>query len=315
MNSAQKPSLLIDASIYVFQYYFAMPDNWFSKKDSWPTAAVYGYTTFLIKLLKDQRPKRIAVCFDESLESCFRNKIYADYKSSRALPDEALAFQLNACKKVTQLLGINTFASKTFEADDLLGSLYQRLRRSSLPIAILTRDKDLCQLIMREQDFLWDYSASADANNTKDDLNPEANKKGIKYFPQNIVDKFGVQPHQMSDYLALIGDASDDIPGVPGVGKVTAQVLLKHFKSVEHMARNINKMGHLPIRGSSMLIDKIMHYEQQIQMAKKLATIVINIPLIDTINDLCLQNPDVKKYQWFCKEMGFPRLANIIDFL
>jgi 5'-3' exonuclease len=312
-NSVQKPSLLIDASIYVFQYYFAMPDNWFSKKESWPTAAVYGYTTFLINLLKDQQPKRIAVCFDESLESCFRNKIYADYKSSRALPDEALAFQLNACKKVTQLLGIKTFASKTFEADDLLGSLYHRLRRSSVAIAVLTRDKDLCQLIKREQDFLWDYSASANVNNN--DQQTEIKQKGIKYFPQDIVDKFGVHPHQMSDYLALVGDASDDIPGVPGVGKVTAQLLLKHFDSVEQLANNINSIAHLPIRGSGMLIAKIKHFEAQIQMAKKLATIVINIPLIDTVNDLILKKPDIKKYQFFCKAMGFPRLANSIDFL
>ena len=330
ISGAQKPSLLIDASIYIFQYYFAMPDNWFSKKDSLPTAAVYGYTCFLIRLLKEQKPARIAACFDESLTSCFRNQIYADYKSSRALPDEALAFQLIACKKITQLLGIKTFASKTFEADDLLGSLYHRSRRSTRPIAVLTRDKDLGQLIIRDQDFLWDYSASSDSElsvgdksksdknkdtKSKDVNNLDASQKGIKYFAQDIVQKFGVQPQQMSDYLALVGDVSDDIPGVPGVGKVTAQRLLTHFSSVESMLNNIHELSNLSIRGSSALISKLVHYEAQITMAKKLATIVVDIPLIESVNDLSLKKPDVKKYQLFCKKMGFPRLASSIDFL
>lgn len=327
INNAQKPSLLIDASIYIFQYYFAMPDHWFSRQDSWPTAAVYGYTCFLIRLLKEQRPDRIAACFDESLASCFRNQIYADYKSSRSLPDAALAFQLNACKKVTQLLGIKTFASKTFEADDLLGSLYHRSRRSTRPIAVLTRDKDLGQLIIREQDFIWDYSASSSsmANTIKDikrknshDLEVnhlDVKNKGIKYYTEDIIQKFGVQPQQMSDYLALVGDVSDDIPGVPGVGKVTAQQLLTHFSSVESMLHNINELNNLSIRGSSTLISKLAHYEEQIKMAKKLATIVVDIPLIASVNDLSLKKQDVKKYQLFCKNMGFPRLAKNIDFL
>lgn len=312
-----------------------MPDNWFSKKDSWPTAAVYGYTCFLIRLLKEQRPERIAACFDESLGSCFRNQIYADYKSSRGLPDEALAFQLNACKKITQLLGIKTFASNTFEADDLLGSLYHRSRRSTRPIAVLTRDKDLGQLIIRDQDFLWDYSASSSSkasvgdkskrDNNKDTKsekvnnlnvsNSDINNKGIKYFAKDIVQKFGVQPQQISDYLALVGDVSDDIPGVPGVGKVTAQQLLSHFSSVESMLNNINELSNLSIQGSSALVSKLVHYEAQINIAKKLATIVVDIPLIESVIDLSLKKPEIKKYQTFCKKMGFPRLASSIDFL
>ena len=151
------PSFLIDASIYIFHYYFALADHWFSEEKGWPTAAVYGYTTFLLKLLEKEKPQRIAACFDESLGSCFRNDIYPDYKSSRALPDEMLAFQLEACRQVSELLGIPCFGSETHEADDLLASLYQRLQRSSKPIAVLTRDKDLGQVLSRPQDFLWDY--------------------------------------------------------------------------------------------------------------------------------------------------------------
>ncbi len=316
MNQIHKPSLLIDASIYIFQYYFALPDHWFSEKESWPTAAVYGYTNFLIRLLKEQRPERAAVCFDESLESCFRNDIYTQYKSSRVLPDESLAFQLAACKKVTSLLGFTTFASKTHEADDLLGSLYQSLRRSKKPIAVLTRDKDLGQIILREQDFLWDYSAVNEDQGKKSSntINPYI-EKGIKYYPCDIEQKFGVRPQQLSDYLALVGDISDDIPGVPGVGKVTAKSLLGHFANIEAILSNVDEIGALSIRGGKGLIEKIIAHKEQIVMAKKLATIVTTLPLITAVDDLVLKKPSLIQYQKFCKEMGFPRLHNSIDFL
>ena len=147
-----RPTLLIDASIYIFRYYFAMPDRWFSEKKGWSTAAVYGFTTFLIQLLQ-QQPLRIAACFDESLGSCFRNDIFPAYKSSRVLPDECLAFQLSACREVSELLGLACFSSDRYEADDLLASLYQDLKRSPRPIAVLTSDKDLGQLLSRSQDF------------------------------------------------------------------------------------------------------------------------------------------------------------------
>lgn len=316
VNQVHKPRLLIDASIYIFQYYFALPDHWFSEKESWPTAAVYGYTNFLIRLLKEQKPESVAVCFDESLGSCFRNKVYAPYKSSRALPDEALAFQLEACKKVTALLGLNTFASKTHEADDLLGSLYQSLRHSKSPIAVLTRDKDLGQIILREQDFLWDYSAVSAAKNKKssDDIHSNT-EKGIKYYPSDIVQKFGVRPQQLSDYLALVGDVSDDIPGVAGVGKTTAKHLLNYFDNIEAMLANIDSINALPIRGSKSLAGKIAAHKEQISMAKKLATIVMTLPLITTVDELRLKEASLIEYQAFCKEMGFPRLSNSIGFL
>ena len=210
-------TLLIDASIYIFQYYFSLPDHWFSQRQSWPTAAVYGYTTFLLRLLKQHQPQRIAACFDESLDHCFRNRIYPDYKSSRALPDEALAFQLKACRQVTELLGITCFASKRYEADDLLGSLYQYCRRSKAPIAILTRDKDLGQLLCRPQDYLWDYAQDQ------------------CLFMADVQQKMGVSCSQIIDFLALVGDSIDDIPGVPSVGKKTAQQLLGHFDSVNNI--------------------------------------------------------------------------------
>ncbi len=296
-----KPALLIDASIFIFQYYFSLPDNWYSEEDSWPTAAVYGYSTFLIRLISEQRPERIAACFDESLETCFRNDIYPDYKCSRALPDEALAFQLSACRRVTDLLGINTYGSKTHEADDLLGSLYQRLTRSPSPIAVLTRDKDLAQLLRRKQDFLWDYLS-------KDSLSPQSETTGRKLYDTDIHQKFGVAPDQMIDFLALVGDASDDIPGVPGIGNKTAQALLAHYVSIEQLFSNIDALPSLPIRGAKTLGSKILEYREQIHVAQQLATIVVNLPLIQSVSELALAEPKWTLLEQFCTSMGFPKL-------
>lgn len=291
-----KPALLLDASITIFQYYFSMPDHWYSRED-YPTAAVYGYTTFLIRLLEQEQPGRIAACFDESLGTCFRNKIYPNYKISRPPADEALAFQLKACREITELLNISSFVSPRYEADDLLGSLVRLLRRGKSPIAILTRDKDLGQLIRREQDFLWDYG------------------KGEKTNRLGIHAKFGVHPEQLIDYLALVGDSIDDIPGVPGLGPKTAQHLLNHFGNIDRLFKRLHQVADLPIRGAGKLSDKLLVFQQQITMARQLAAIVDNIDLGVSTRDLewspvYIDNRRVKD---FCQRMGFPRLYARID--
>jgi 5'-3' exonuclease len=293
----KEPTILIDASIYIFQYYFSLPDNWYSQKEQWPTAAVYGYSTFLIRLLLEEQPQRIAACFDESLESCFRNEIYPEYKSSRALPDEALAFQLQACREITELFGISCYGSERYEADDLLGSLYTKQLRSRNPIAILTRDKDLGQLIKREQDFLWDYAGEK------------------KHFDRDIEKKFGVKPEQLNHYLALVGDTSDDIPGVPGIGSKTAAEILKHFASIDDLKNNLSDLSELKIRGAKKLPDKFAEYWPQIEMANSLATIVTDIPLIKTVNDIQWQTPKWKKLEKYCEAMGFERLYKRVEQL
>ena len=287
-----QPTLLVDASIYIFQYYFALPDHWFSEKEQWSTAAVYGYTAFLLRLLKERQPQLVGVCFDESLDQCFRNEIYPDYKMSRALPDEALAFQLNACKEVTQLLGLSTYASVRYEADDLLGSLYHACRRSPAPIAILTRDKDLGQLLAREQDFLWDYSSK---------------NKG-RHYASDIEEKFGVRPDQLVDYLALVGDSVDDIPGVPSIGKKTAQTLLQQFGSIENVYSDLERVLASGMRGAQRIVENLQNYQEQVAIAQQLAAIVADLPVIDCMSDLDVSSIDEKEVAHFCIRMGFPRL-------
>ncbi|MEE8057293.1 MAG: PIN domain-containing protein [Pseudomonadales bacterium] len=126
-----QPVYLIDASIYIFRAWFAIPDGWYSP-EGYSVNALYGYTQLLLKFLQIVRPTRVAAAYDESLGSCFRNEIYPDYKSSRALPDEALAFQLAACKSLTEIMGITSLASVRYEADDIIATLASRAQQRGL---------------------------------------------------------------------------------------------------------------------------------------------------------------------------------------
>lgn len=288
------PVCLIDASIYIFQYYFALPPNW-TASNGYTTEAVYGFATFLLKLRETHRPKRVAACFDESLGSSFREALYPDYKSSRAMADDALAFQLKACKDFAQLLGIPCFGSNTYEADDLLGSLVAVMKRSPQAVAVLSRDKDLGQLIRRPQDFLWDYAKQA------------------SLYPPDIKEKWGIGPELVADYLALVGDPIDDIPGVPGIGAKTAALLLSHYPGIESLYANLAELDALPVRGAKNLAAKLEVHIETVAMAKTLATIVCDIPLIDSVNDLEWGAADIPALESFCHEMGFPRLFPRIE--
>jgi len=276
---------LIDASIYIFRAYFSLPDSW-TASNGYSTNAVYGYTLFLLDLLERTKGDPIAAAFDESLGTCFRNEIYDDYKANRAPPDEELAFQLTICRKVTEILGINTFACERFEADDYLGSLAQRVKRSTKPIVFVTRDKDIAQLL-RKQDFIWDYAANQWSNS------------------DDIVEQFGVKPDQLVDYLALVGDPVDYVPGVPGVGKKTAVHLLNHFSSINHIYLALDQVSSLPIRGAKGIQQRLMDNASQVEMSQKLTKIKTNIDLDIGVKDLKPQPIDEGFVLAFFDELGF----------
>lgn len=276
---------LIDASIYIFRYYFSMENHWWSQ-EGFPTAAVYGYARWLMRFIQTQTPKYCAACFDESLTTCFRNTLYPDYKQSRALPDEALAFQLNACRKVTELLGIPTYASSSHEADDLLGTLASRARQKNLAVTLITRDKDLSQLVKTSSDVLWDY--------------PDGSPVGT----DGVRQKFGVLPHQVADFLALVGDPGDDIPGVPGLGPKTAAALLQRYENWPAVCADLGGVSQLTIRGAKSLAEKLSLYREQIDLALKLTTIVENAPLGRRFS-LAFKSADTQKLKAFADTMGF----------
>jgi len=293
--TGQTPVCLLDASIYIFRYYFSLPQRWFSETDEWPTEAVYGYTGFLLDFIRSERPIFMAACFDESLGSCFRNEIYPGYKASRALPDEALTFQLNACREVTELLGISCFSSEVYEADDLLGSLMHWGHASPElalnPFALLTRDKDLGQLLLRDQDFLWHYHSDKSKEERRD--------------RQAIVAAFGVRPEQLVDYLALVGDSVDDIPGVPGIGAKTASALLAYFGDFANLYGRLDELPSVKVRGAKNLVNKLQEHYQQALTSRNLAEIVTDVELELSVAKLTRQRIDLQGFSEFCRRMGF----------
>ncbi|WP_101759396.1 5'-3' exonuclease H3TH domain-containing protein [Oceanicoccus sp. KOV_DT_Chl] len=253
------PVFLIDASIYIFRAYFAIPDEWHTK-EGMPVNALYGYAQFMLKFLQAAKPEQLVVAYDESLGSCFRNDIYPDYKVSRALPDDTLAFQLQACKAFTEALGITSLADARYEADDIIATLATQAQQRQQAISIVSRDKDLGQLLLNEHDCLWDFAADK------------------KNYQQQLYEHFLVRPDQLLDYLALLGDSVDDIPGVPGIGKKTAANLLRQFGSIENLFNDLDAVAQCGLRGAKSIALKLQHYRQQISMAQALVRLETAIP-------------------------------------
>jgi len=276
------PAFLLDASAVIFRYYFSMPDHWQSQ-EGYATAAVYGYTHWLRRLLRAERPSHIAACFDESLGSGHRHQLYPGYKRQRALPDDALAFQLTACRRVSELLGVSTFASPDYEADDLVGTLAAHQHREGRASVIVSRDKDLGQLL-KPGDRLWHYPEQ-----------PPLSR-------EDFVAKWGLLPEQLPDYLALVGDAVDDIPGVPGIGAKTARALLDRFGSVAQLIARCDEVATMPMRGARALAGRIQEHVAQIQLAYQLATICCDVPLDPTI---ARRPPDWDDLQAYTQTLGF----------
>ena len=256
---------LIDASIYIFRAWFSMPDRWYTD-DGFPVQAVYGYTRFLVDIIEQCGPAFSgAAAFDESLGTNFRNEIYPQYKESRELPDEALAFQLDACRRVTELLGFGCYGGERYEADDYLGALAKQARAKGLAVTVVTRDKDLGQLLAGPHDEWWDFAQDKvlDAD--------------------GFAAQFGVRPAQFADYLALVGDKIDDIPGVPGVGAKTAAALLQAFESLEGLHSNLEAVGTLGIRGAARTQERLVAHWPQVELSRQLTGIAQDIPGIEEV--------------------------------
>ena len=284
-------ALLIDSSIYIFKSYFSLPEKWHAEDSQYPTQALYGFTNFLLDLLKKQQPQYVFCAFDESLKTGFRHQLCPNYKINRELPDEALAFQLNACRQLCRVLGIAQMASPQYEADDLLGAMAKQVRNAGMQPVIISRDKDLTQII-EEGDLYWDIGKSQPKNH------------------QQLEQDLGVGCHQMADYLALVGDSSDSIAGVPGVGPKTARELLSWMPSIEHIIEHSDQLGDLPIRGAAKLSDKIVNNKDQLLLSRKLATILTDIDDIPSCDNIQWQGIYQDAFGLFTDEMGFGDVFN-----
>ncbi len=258
----------IDASYFIFRAYHSMPLGMVDG-DGNATHALYGFARFISDLLERVRPERIAVAFDLSLRTAasFRNGIYPAYKANREAPPADLVRQFVLCREFCRHMGVAEFASAQYEADDVIGTLAARSRSAGLCNVLVTRDKDLSQLI-RHGDVFWDYSGNA------------------RYQYHDIGPRFGATPELIADFLALTGDSVDNIPGVPGVGKKTAAELFAVFGSLDDLYANLHRVPSMKLRGAAALATRLLAHKESAYLARRLTGIVCNIPLEATLDEL-----------------------------
>jgi DNA polymerase I len=264
---------LIDASYFVFRAYYSVGLE-MTGDDGQPVNALYGFGRFLGDLLEEAKPEHVAVAFDESLATSFRNAIFPAYKQNREPAPPELKRQFGLCRELCRLLGVAEFGSPTHEADDIIGTIATRLRAAGHTAVVVTRDKDLAQLI-RDGDHYWDYAGER------------------RFAYGDIAGQFGVRPERMADFLALTGDSVDNIPGVPGVGPKTAAALLSAFASLEEIYAGLDRVGALPVRGAAKLAAKLELHREAAYFARRLTVIACDMPLEFSLDSLRRRRPDL----------------------
>lgn len=276
---------LIDASVYVFRAWYSMPAD-LVDGDGNPVNALYGYSRFLGDFLEKVRPEKAAVLFDESLSTSFRNRIYPAYKANREPAPEELKRQFGLCRRFTRALGVMECAHPTFEADDLIGTLVVEGRARGTPSTIVSRDKDLAQLV-GPRDVYWDF----------------AGKGRLTY--EQIPGVFGVHPEQIADFLALAGDNVDNIPGVPGIGPKTAAALLAYFGTLDVVYANLDRVCDVDCRGAKTLALKLETHREAAVLARKLTGIACDAVFDRPLTGLAVRAPDLGAVYALCDEVGF----------
>lgn len=279
------PVYLIDASIYVFRAWHTMPDE-FQDADGWPTNAVQGFARFLLDVLERERPKHIAVAFDEALDSCFRNALYPAYKANRDPAPEELKRQFVHCKALCDALGLNVLGHSEYEADDLIGSALWHARAAGHRGIILSADKDLSQLL-HVGDEQWDYA------------------RNQRWGAHGVRARHGVEAHQIADYLALSGDAVDNIPGVPGIGAKTAAVLLAHFGDLDSLLRRVDEVPFLRFRGAAQAAAKLREHRSNALLFRQLTTIACDVALGHAAPRFKRNNADASSLGAICETLRF----------
>ncbi len=283
------PLILVDASLYVFRAWHSMPDE-FQDADGWPTNAVHGFARFLAELIERERPRHIAIAFDEALDSCFRNHIYPAYKANRPPAPDALRRQFAHCKALCRAMGLLVLADSEYEADDLIGSALVAGRARGHRGLIVSADKDLSQLLQGD-DEQWDFA------------------RGMRWRAEGVRDRHGVEANQMADYLALCGDAVDNIPGVPGIGSKTAASLLHHFGTLDALIERVDEIQFLRFRGAGQAGAKLKLHRDAALLYRQLTTIACDAPLGDAAQGFARRDGDGAALLTLCEALRFGPLT------
>ncbi len=255
--SNHTPIILIDGSSYLYRAFFACPP--LTNAQGEPTGAIYGVINMIRSLINQYQPSHIAVVFDAKGGS-FRNTIYSEYKATRDAMPENLRPQVEPIHTILKAMGLPLLCIEGVEADDVIGTLARQAEKEDREVLISTGDKDMAQLVSDKITLINTMNNAV--------LNP-----------QGVIDKFGIPPEKIIDYLALMGDASDNIPGVPGVGEKTAQSLLAQFDGVKDIYQRLDEIENLKIRGAKSLKQKLIDNKDNAELSYLLATIKVDVEL------------------------------------
>ncbi|MCP4426736.1 MAG: DNA polymerase I, partial [Chloroflexi bacterium] len=281
--------VLIDGHALAYRMFFALPLQAFSTKQGEPTNATYGFTRTLLELiLADHPPQYLAVSFD--VGKTFRDDIFTEYKGTREkMPDE-LRLQIERIKEVVAALNIPILVLDGYEADDVLGTVAQQAKPHNVPVHIITGDRDLLQLV---------------DENTCVELPTRGGKPPEIYDSAGVVAKMGVRPNQIVDMKALMGDSSDNIPGVKGVGAKTAVKLLTQYDTLDNIYANVEN-----IKGA--MGKKVADGKDDAYLSQKLARIVTDAPIQLDIDACLTQDFDAQPVVEMFRELEFRSLTNML---
>ncbi|MFH1823731.1 MAG: DNA polymerase I [Candidatus Firestonebacteria bacterium] len=279
-----KRLLLVDGNSYLYRCYYAIKN--LSTSKGIPTNAVFGLARLLLKILKEIKPDYLAFAFDTKGPT-FRHKEFKDYKIKREPPPEDLIQQIPIVKDMLNCFNIPTYEIEGYEGDDLIAYFTKKGEENNLKVTILTGDKDMLQLINENVEVMSVY------------------KEEFIYNEQKVIEKYGVKPCQIVDFLGLAGDTADNIPGVKGIGEKTASSLLKEFKDLDSIFNNINKIKNEKLK------NRLQEHKEIAILSKKIATLV-SPPLKVKLSNLEFKEPNTEKVLKLFSELEFKRL--IEDF-
>lgn len=295
---SEKIFLLVDAHAVIYRAYHALPD--LTTPDGRLANAVFGFTRILLTAIRDLEPDYLVVAFDHPTPT-FRHQEFADYKAHREEMPDDLKPQVELIKQVVTTLNIPKFEMEGFEADDLIGTISQQAVKKRTQVVIVTGDKDIFQLV-RPGIKVW--------------LPTRGKVEAAEYDQAGVLQKMGVRPDQIVDLKALMGDASDNIPGIKGIGQKTAVKLLNHFNTLDQLFAAVKKTQQgesiydFILKGA--LLDKLIHGQQSAYLSQQLATIDTDVDLSLKLNSCRVSGYDKQEVMDLFDELGFKSLTNLL---
>ncbi|MGM9924593.1 MAG: DNA polymerase I [Bacillus sp. (in: firmicutes)] len=287
--SLKKKLMLIDGNSIAYRAFFALP--LLNNDKGIHTNAIYGFTMMLTKMIEEEKPTHMLVAFDAG-KTTFRHETFKEYKGGRQKTPPELSEQFPFIRELLDAYGISRYELPNYEADDIIGTLSLEAEKQGFEVMIVSGDKDLTQL-------------------SSDQTTVNITRKGITdieaYTPAHIQEKYGLKPLQIIDMKGLMGDTSDNIPGIPGVGEKTALKLLHQFGSVEKVLDSIGEVS------GKKLKEKLEEHKDLAIISKKLATITREAPVEVKLEDLSYTGFDVNKVMNIYKELGFQSLLDKLE--